>query len=76
MDKNSTLLSLVAHLYDENRVSLPESVAQDLLLMQEWEDMNIVKSAIEQEALYSPSDTSVQIVMAYALGKEEAAPSY
>lgn len=76
MDKNSTLLFLVAHLYDENRVSPPEFVAQDPLLMKEWEDMNIVKAAIEQEPLYRPSDTSVQIVMAYALGKEEAAPYY
>jgi hypothetical protein len=76
MDKNSTLLSLVAHLYDDNRVSPPELIAQDPLLTQEWEDMKIVKSAIEQEPLYRPSNTSVQIVMAYALGKEEAAPSY
>jgi hypothetical protein len=76
MDKNSTLLSLVAHLYDDNRASTPEVIAQDPLLLQEWEDMKIVKSALEQEPLYRPSDTSVQIIMAYALGKEEAAPSY
>jgi len=76
MDRNSTLISLVAHLYDDNQASLPDWIAQDPILMQEWEDMKIVKSAIEQEPLYSPSDTSVQLVMAYALGKEEAAPSY
>jgi hypothetical protein len=45
-------------------------------LQQEWNDLKAIKQSLDTEVLTEPSDTSVAIIMAYALGKEEAAPSY
>lgn len=45
-------------------------------LLQEWNELKALKQSLDNEVLMEPSDTSVAIIMAYALGKEEAAPSY
>jgi hypothetical protein len=45
-------------------------------LLQEWNELKALKQSLDHEVLTEPSDTSVAIIMAYALGKEEAAPSY
>lgn len=44
-------------------------------LLAEWEELKAIKKALDTEVLLAPSDTSVAIIMAYALGKEEAAPT-
>lgn len=72
MRKISTPEILPSLLYenpDLNDIFLDDS------LMEEWDELKAIKKALDSEVLLTPSDTSIAIIMAYALGKEQAAPT-
>jgi hypothetical protein len=75
MEKSSTRLSLITHLYGNSEEHAPSVITEQPHLQQEWESLKVAKEAIDNAPLFSPSETSVQLVLAYALGKEEIAPS-
>jgi hypothetical protein len=72
MKKISTREILPSLLYENADL---DEVYLDENIKAEWEELKAIKRELDTEVLLAPSDTSVAIIMAYALGKEEAAPT-
>jgi|GEM_PF-6290997 len=67
MKRFSTLNNLLLKLYKD---PLSEEEPVKITEENEFEYLQEVKSTIEQEPLAQPSETSIDIIMAYALAKE------
>lgn len=76
MDKISTPNLAILHLYENPDTELPASLKEEKAIESEWHELKSAKNAVENQALAQPSKTSISIIMAYALNKEETAPSY
>lgn len=76
MDKISTPNLAILHLYENPDTKLPASLKEDKAIENEWNELKSTKKAVDNQALVQPSNTSISIIMAYAMNKEETAPSY
>lgn len=72
MRKISTPDILPSLLYENPGLT---DVELDEALAEEWKELQAIQKALDTDVLIAPSDTSVSIVMAYALSKKEATPS-
>lgn len=76
MTKISTPEDLIPALFSETHPPMPDDILDRPDLIDEWQQLMEVKELLSADELLSPSQTSVDIIMAYALGKEERAASY